>query len=35
MRKAASRRTVDFHVGNIVRRLGLGHRREITRVLRP
>lgn len=30
-----SRKTVDFHVGNIVRRLGLGHRREITRVLRP
>ncbi|MCS5732745.1 helix-turn-helix transcriptional regulator [Herbiconiux sp. CPCC 203386] len=30
-----SSKTVDFHVGNIVRRLGVGSRREIARRLRP
>lgn len=28
-----SKRTVDFHVANVVTRLGLGHRREIKRLL--
>jgi DNA-binding CsgD family transcriptional regulator len=30
-----SRKTIDFHVANIIRRLNLSNRREITRIINP